>query len=92
MTVDQCAGEFMAIEKKEQRLNYEQKQNLEGKKIVKKEDPPSEPPRLNEMIRMIASLGGYVKRKSTEPGPQTLWVGLQRVLDLSTAWETFGPK
>lgn len=60
--------------------------------IVKKKDPPSKPPRLNEIIRMIASLGGYVNRKSTQPGPQTLWVGLQRVHDLSTAWESFGPE
>jgi len=59
--------------------------------VVKKKSPPSVPPRLNEMIRMIASLGGYVIRKSTAPGPQTLWIGLQRVHDLSTAWETFGP-
>ena len=58
---------------------------------VRHEDPPSTPPTLNEMIRMIASLGGYVLRKSTQPGPQTLWFGLQRVHDLSTAWETFGP-
>jgi hypothetical protein len=55
------------------------------------EDPPSTPPTLNEMIRMIATLGGYVNRRSTQPGPQTLWLGLQRVHDLSTAWETFGP-
>jgi hypothetical protein len=60
--------------------------------IVKKKDPPSTPPRLNEIIRMIASFGGYVNRKSTEPGPQTLWVGLQRTYDLSTAWEAFGPE
>ncbi len=49
------------------------------------------PPKRNEMIRMIASLGGYVNRRTTEPGPQTLWLDLQRVHDLSTAWETFGP-
>ena len=55
------------------------------------EDPPSTAPTLNEMIRMIATLGGYVNRRSTQPGPQTLWLGLQRVHDLSTAWETFGP-
>jgi len=60
--------------------------------IVKKKVPPFDAPRLNEMIRMIASLGEYVLRKSTEPGPQTLWVGLQRVHDLSTAWEAFGPE
>ena len=60
--------------------------------IIKKKDPPSKPPRSNEIIRLIASLGGYVNRKSTEPGPQTLWVGLQRTYDLSTAWEAFGPE
>jgi hypothetical protein len=59
--------------------------------IVNKKEPPSTPPRLNELIRMIALLGGYVVRNSTEPGPQTLWVGLQRVHDLSTAWQAFGP-
>jgi hypothetical protein len=58
---------------------------------VRRQDPPSTPPSLNEMIRMIASLGGYVIRRSTQPGTQTLWFGLQRVHDLSTAWETFGP-
>lgn len=58
---------------------------------VRHEDPPSTPPSLNEMIRMIASLGGYVIRRSTHPGTQTLWFGLQRVHDLSTAWDTFGP-
>ena len=58
---------------------------------VRQEDPPSTPPSLNEMIRMIASLGGYVIRRSTQPGTQTLWFGLQRVHDLSTAWETLGP-
>ena len=58
---------------------------------VRKEEPPPNPPPLNEMVRMIASLGGYVIRKSTQPGTQTLWYGLQRVHDLSTAWQTFGP-
>ena len=46
---------------------------------VRTEEPPSTPPTLNEMIRMIATLGGYVNRRSTQPGPQTLWFGLQRV-------------
>ena len=59
--------------------------------MLKHQPPPSEPPRLNEIVRLIASLGGYVLRKSTHPGPQTLWIGLQRVHDLSTAWQTFGP-
>jgi len=59
--------------------------------IVRKKEPPTNPPSLNEMVRMVASLGGYVIRPKTHPGPQTLWFGLQRVHDLSSAWETFGP-
>lgn len=58
---------------------------------IRHENPPSTPPPLNEIIRMVASLGGYVIRNSTRPGTQTLWFGLQRVHDLSTAWQTFGP-
>ena len=53
---------------------------------------PETPPTINQVIRMIASLGGYVIRKSTRPGPQTLWIGLQRVHDLTLAWEAFGPE
>lgn len=53
---------------------------------------PKEPPRLNEMVSMIASLGGYVMRKSTQPGTQTLWLGLQRLNDLATPWFAFGPE
>lgn len=60
--------------------------------IIHKEQPQSEPPSLNEMIRMIASLGGYVPRKTTQPGTQTLWLGLQRVYDFANAWDAFGPQ
>ena len=58
---------------------------------VRNEEPPTTPPTLNEIVRMVASLGGYVIRKATQPGTQTLWLGLQRLHDLSTAWESFGP-
>ena len=58
---------------------------------LKHAEPPTDPPQLNDVIRMMASLGGYVERASTQPGPQSLWVGLQRVHDLSTAWNAFGP-
>jgi len=65
----------------------------EWKPIVKvvKRIEPSEPPRLSEMIKMVASLGGYVIRSNTKPGTQTLWLGLQRVHDFATAWDAFGP-
>jgi hypothetical protein len=53
---------------------------------------PKKPPRLREMIHLIASLGGYVERPKSEPGPQTVWIGLQRMYDLAWAWDTFGPQ
>jgi hypothetical protein len=59
--------------------------------IINKEQPPCEPPTLNEMIRMVATLGGYVRRSKTEPGTQTLWLGLQRLYDFANAWDAFGP-
>jgi hypothetical protein len=60
--------------------------------IVEKKTPPKTPPRLNTMIRMIASLGGYVPRQSTEPGTQTMWIGLQRLHDFANCYDSFGPK
>jgi hypothetical protein len=53
---------------------------------------PAKPPRMNEMVAMVASLGGYIKRTNSEPGPQTVWIGLQKLHCFSLAWDTFGPK
>ena len=53
--------------------------------------PPKKAPRLSEMVHLIASLGGYVERPQSEPGTQTLWIGLQRMYDLAWAWDSFGP-
>lgn len=40
------------------------------------------------MVHMIASLGGFLVRKSDGfPGPQTLWIGLQRAADFVLAME-----
>lgn len=58
---------------------------------VNRTAPPKTPPRLNEIVRLIASLGGYVIRNSTQPGTQTLWIGLQRLNDLALGWVAFGP-
>jgi len=54
---------------------------------------PQEPPKLGVMVRLVAQLGGYVNRPNRvdPPGPQTLWLGLQRMYDLAWAWNTFGP-
>jgi len=45
------------------------------------------------MIRLIATLGGYVDRpnRSDPPGVETVWKGLQRMYDLAWGWDTFGP-
>lgn len=60
--------------------------------IVRQQPAPQQPPTLQEMIRMVAQLGGYVNRKrKDEPGPQTVWLGLQRLHDIAACWKTFGP-
>ena len=52
--------------------------------------PPHSPPSLNEVIRWIARLGGFLGRKGDgHPGPIVLWRGLQRLSDISVAWITF---
>jgi hypothetical protein len=48
-------------------------------------------PSLNELVRAIARLGGFIDRPRNDPGTQTLWIGLQRCYDLSNAWDAFGP-
>jgi hypothetical protein len=62
-------------------------------KVVRREDPPAAPPSLGVFVRIVAQLGGYVNRKRTDPpGPQTVWIGLQRVHDFATCWQMFGPE
>lgn len=49
---------------------------------------PDQPPTLREATRMVASLGGFLGRKCDgEPGTQTLWLGLQRLDDLTAMYE-----
>jgi hypothetical protein len=62
-------------------------------RVVQRRPPPSSPPKLQEMVRMVAQLGGYVNRKRPdEPGPQTVWLGLQRMHDMALCWQLFGPE
>ncbi|HES57987.1 MAG TPA: IS4 family transposase, partial [Firmicutes bacterium] len=47
-------------------------------RITKRAAPPAAPPKLGEMVRLVAQLGGYVGGKNRlPPGPQTVWIGLQ---------------
>jgi len=49
--------------------------------------PPHRPPTLNEALRLMAKLGGFMGRKGDgDPGPTVLWRGIQRLDDIT---ETF---
>ena len=49
---------------------------------------PASPPRLREAVRMLASLGGFLGRKADgEPGTQSLWLGLQRLDDITAMYQ-----
>jgi len=53
---------------------------------------PKTPPALQVIIPLIAGMGGYLGRKHDgPPGPQTMWIGMQRMRDFATAWTAFGP-
>ena len=52
--------------------------------ILNRKKVPKTPPRLNEVVRLVAMLGGFLARKGDgEPGVKTLWLGLQRVVDFA---------
>jgi hypothetical protein len=58
--------------------------------VVHKQKPPLTAPTLNEMTRMIASLGGYLNRKSApEPGVKTMWIGFRNMQEHLRAKEAF---
>lgn len=62
-------------------------------RVVHGTKPPSKPPTLREMIHLVARLGGFIARgKDAEPGPQTIWLGLQRLHDIALCWKLFGPE
>ena len=62
-------------------------------RVVRRESPPREPPKLKEMVRLVAQLGGYVnKPDAADPGPQTVWLGLARTHDFALCWTLFGPE
>ena len=50
--------------------------------------PPEEPPILRDAMRMVASLGGFLGRKSDgEPGTKSLWLGLQELSIAFKMWK-----
>ncbi len=56
--------------------------------VTKKATDTEKPPTLREAIRMVAMLGGFLARKGDgEPGTQSLWLGLQRLDDITEMWK-----
>ena len=52
--------------------------------ILNKEKVPHTPPTLNEVVRLVARLGGFLARKGdAEPGVKTIWLGMQRIFDFA---------
>jgi hypothetical protein len=61
--------------------------------VARREPCPEEAPPLDEMIRLVAGLGGHLGRKHDgPPGAQVLWIGIQRMRDFAIAWQAFGPR
>lgn len=55
--------------------------------IHKTTEMPEKEPTLQEAIRMVAKLGGFLGRKGDgEPGSMTLWRGLHRLNDIAEMW------
>ncbi len=58
---------------------------IKGAYLLSKTPLPQEPPKLREVIRVIAKLGGFLGRKSDgEPGVKAMWIGLQRASDAAS--------
>ena len=46
--------------------------------LLAKKKPPATPPTLNEVMRMVASAGGFMERKGDgQPGAKAIWSGMQ---------------
>lgn len=56
--------------------------------VTQRKAPPEKPPSLDTMVRMVATLGGFLNRKGDGfPGSKTLWIALQRIPDFVLALE-----
>ena len=54
--------------------------------VTQRQPPPEQPPTLDTMVRMLATLGGFLNRKGDGfPGPKAIWIGLQRAADFVLA-------
>ena len=52
--------------------------------MLNKKRLPDKPPTLNEVVRLVARLGGFLAGTGDgEPGVKTIWLGVQRILDFA---------
>jgi hypothetical protein len=57
-------------------------------KIKNTKPPPKTIPKIREIVRWIAQLGGFLARKGDgEPGTITLWRGWKRLADLTEGYQ-----
>ena len=57
---------------------------------IHQEPPPEQPPTLQDAVRMIGKLGGFLGRKGDgQPGTTVLWRGLRRLPDIAAGWRAF---
>ncbi len=60
--------------------------------VNRSQTPAPQPPSLQDAVRAIAKLGGFIGRKSDgDPGVKTLWRGWQRLQDIVATWLLFHP-
>lgn len=53
---------------------------IRGAYLLTKERRPDRPPTLNEVLRLVARVGGFLGRKGDgDPGVKTIWQGIQEV-------------
>jgi hypothetical protein len=53
---------------------------------------PERPPTLQQAVRWIAQLGGFLgRRRDGSPGVQTLWKGWRHLHDIAATWELTHP-
>src|SRR2546427_3101951 len=54
--------------------------------------PPEEPPSLEQAVRWIAQLGGFVgRRRRDQPGTETLWRGVLHLKELPKKYPLIKP-
>ena len=73
-----------AVELRPQIIAAVERDEWQAAFILNKQRPPKKPPGVNDIVRLVAMLGGFLGRKGDgEPGVKTIWIGLQRVMDFA---------